>query len=75
MYEAYEYVKDHGINLRNSYNMYLGHKGTCNRNMVSNNWHFKNTGMEEKDNMTNEEIKRQVMQQPIGAAIYSVPKL
>ena len=75
MYEAYDYVQQNGIALRNDYHHYLGGKAKCDTSMVNKNWHFKNTGMEERDEMTNDEIKHQIMKQPIGAAIYAPGRL
>ena len=41
---------------------YLGYQarssGDCNTEQVEKAWHFKNTGMEEADGMSNEEIKQ-----------------
>jgi len=71
MYEAYEYVKVHGINLKSKYNAYNASASSCDRPSVALDWHFKNTGMEEDDGMTNEEMKRRIMQQPMGAAIFA----
>lgn len=54
MYEAYEYVKKNGINLKHNYKPYRGSASTCDTESVTNKWHIKNTGMEEMDQMTNE---------------------
>ena len=58
MYEAYEYVQAHGINLQKDYPPYKGRQGNCDKQQVDKKWHFKNTGMIEHDEMTNEEMKR-----------------
>ena len=64
-------MAEHGINLRQDYIGYRQGAGACDQELVKDKWHFKNTGQEEADRMTNEEIKRQVMVQPIGAAIFA----
>lgn len=71
MYEAYEYVKNNGINLKRDYRSYVANAASCDSESVRAKHHFKNTGMEEADGMTNDEMKRQIMVQPIGAAIFA----
>lgn len=34
MYEAYEYVRENGINLEDDYAMYKGGEGTCDHSTV-----------------------------------------
>ena len=71
MYDAYQYVKDNGIALKNDYRPYAAYGQSCDHEQVKEKWHFKNTGMEEADNMSNEDMKRRLMIQPMGAAIYA----
>ena len=73
MYEAYEYVQEHGINRMQDYRRYQGElsSGGCDNLSVQQKWHYKNTGMVENDGMNNEEMKRQVLRQPIGAAMFA----
>ena len=54
MYEAYEYVKDNGINLKKDYRPYVANAANCDLEAVRSKSHFRNTGMEEVDGMTNE---------------------
>ena len=58
MYEAYEYVKANGINLRKDYRDYRANAANCDSESVRTKHHFKNTGMEEADGMSNDEMKR-----------------
>ena len=58
MYEAYEYVKANGINLKKDYRSYRPSAASCDLEAVRKKSHFKNTGMEEADGMTNDEMKR-----------------
>lgn len=58
MYEAYEYVQANGINLRSEYRPYKANAASCDLDQVKHKNHFRNTGMEEADGMTNEEMKR-----------------
>ena len=63
MYEAYEYVQQNGILLRHDYTDYRGRAtGECDKETVNSQWHFKNTNMVEADRMTNEEMKRVLVQ-------------
>ena len=71
MYEAYEYVQRYGILLEQDYVGYKQHQGQCDSDQVRKNWHFKNTGMEEVDGMSNEEMKHVLMRQPMGAGIFA----
>lgn len=71
MYEAYEYTAKHGIVLERDYAPFKARKGTCDTEQIKKKWHFKNVGQEEKDGMTNEEMKRRIMVQPLGVAIYA----
>ena len=71
MYEAYEYTQLSGIILEDDYDGYKARVGSCNTEQVRNKWHFKNSDMVEQDAMTNEEMKRHLMRQPIGAGIFA----
>lgn len=61
MYEAYEYTAQNGIMVRKEYQEdYRGHAtGTCHRTDL---YHWKNVGFEEKDGMTNDEMKEVIAQ-------------
>ena len=68
MYEAYEYTQRHGILLRGEYASYRAGKGNCEQ---PNKFHFKNNGQDEIDEMSNEELRAHVYQQPIGVGIFA----
>ena len=73
MYEAYEYTQKHGIMLKGQYaHSYTPHAQHCKQ---TDQFHFKNTDMMEHDQMTNDEIKEQLLVQPVGVAIYSTGML
>lgn len=57
MFDAYAYVKKNGIMLKDDYNMYVARKQDCIAKRNSE-FHYKNTGFVESDNMTNEELKQ-----------------
>lgn len=44
MFEAYEYVAEHGITLKQDYAAYHGHQSSCDADRVAQKWHFKNLG-------------------------------
>jgi len=69
MYEAYEYTAEHGIMLRGQYaHPYSPHVHHCEQ---TEEFYFKNSGQEEQDMMNNDEIKKKLLEHPVGAAIYS----
>ena len=73
MYEAYEYTAEYGIMLRGQYaHPYSPHKHEC---MQTEEFYFKNSGQDEHDMMTNEELKEMLVQHPVGAAIFSTGHL
>lgn len=62
MYDAFDYVKQHGIALRDDYpTQYLSRQSSCKYNTGTMS-HFKNLGMVEEDGNTNQRLKEIVSQ-------------
>lgn len=70
MMDGYEYVKEHGIELKNDYtHKYAKRKMSCKHK--SSRIAFKNTSGSEEDEVSNERLKELVAIQPIAVAMYS----
>eukprot|EP00347_Sterkiella_histriomuscorum_P004836 403358901 len=71
MYDAFGYVKNNGISLRNSYGYdYSSRRRDCVYRPSTQNY-FRNTGMIEEDGNKNERMKELVSERPISIAMFA----